>query len=129
VALVVCYAGSWLLTDGLKLLFVRPRPDVFPPLTTELGYSFPSGHALTSAALYGFLAFLCWQARRRVWALLLAFFGLWIGASRVYLGVHYPSDVLAASAVGVVWLAVVVLGYRAERFWPWLPGRRAASED
>lgn len=103
----VSFAGAVVLNAGLKLLFARPRPSLFPPLVLESSYSFPSGHTIGAVALYGFLALLLWQGRRQVLALLsIITIGL-VGVSRIYLGVHYPSDILGALAVGVLWVALV----------------------
>lgn len=103
---VVAVLGAELLEQALKLAFHRPRPEPFFNLAAPFGYSFPSGHALVSCCFYGLLAA---NARRRqplAWlaaALLVAL----IGFSRVYLGVHYPSDVIAGYAAAVVWLLAV----------------------
>ncbi len=113
VALLVSYGGAALLSAVLKLTFMRPRPTVFPALLAPRDPSFPSGHTLTSIALYGFIAWLLWQHRRRVWAVLAVLFALLVAFSRVYLGVHYPSDILGALLVGIAWLGVVILGCRA----------------
>jgi membrane-associated phospholipid phosphatase len=115
IALVVSVAGAGLLDFWLKLLFARPRPDIFTPLTTETSYSFPSGHTMSAVALYGFVAYLLWREGQRMWAVLAVLFGLLISFSRVYLGVHYPSDILGAITLGVLWLAVVIVGYRHYR--------------
>jgi undecaprenyl-diphosphatase len=93
----------------LKLLFARPRPNVFPPLTLETSFSFPSGHTMAAVAFYGLIAILLWRDHHYGWALLP---GLWVplvALSRIYLGVHYPSDVLASLAVGTIWLALILL--------------------
>jgi undecaprenyl-diphosphatase len=103
--------GAQLLNLVLKLAFHRPRPEVaFVHLET---YSFPSGHAMMSAALYGTLAYLAWcriRSRRGQSLLLLATsaFVALICFSRLYLGMHYLSDVLAGAAGGVFWLALSV---------------------
>ncbi len=104
-------AGAELLNLVLKLAFHRPRPEVaFVTLDT---YSFPSGHAMVSTAAYGALAYIAWayvrSPRRRV--LLVAgttVFVALICFSRLYLGVHYLSDVLAGAAGGLFWLSVSV---------------------
>lgn len=109
VYLLASFAGSAALNALLKLLFARPRPNVFPPITVETSFSFPSGHTMAAVALYGFAAILLWQRRHYGWALLS---GLWVplvALSRIYLGVHYPSDVLASLAAGTIWLFLVTL--------------------
>jgi undecaprenyl-diphosphatase len=114
--LAVAALGGEALDQILKLCFHRPRPEAFFGLMDPSTYSFPSGHALTATCFYGALAALL-AARTRplaakagLWALAAALAAL-IGLSRVYLGVHYPSDVLAGYAAAVVWLAAVRAGY------------------
>lgn len=99
-------AGAGGLNALLKLAFSRPRPLLMAQLAHAGGYSFPSGHAMAGAAIYGALALVAVRRfpRQRWWVVgasgLLVFA---IGASRVYLGVHYPSDVIAGWALGVSW--------------------------
>lgn len=107
-----------LLNKGLKMLFERARPDDILPLIEQGGYSFPSGHAVTSMAFYGMLLFLV-QTRREdrkkanMLSLVLLLLIVLIGPSRIYLGVHYPTDVLAGWAEGVfVATAVYMLAYK-----------------
>jgi membrane-associated phospholipid phosphatase len=102
-------AGATLMDAGLKVLFARPRPDVFPPLVSTNSYSFPSGHTLVAVALYGLLAIFLWRWQHRGWAVASGLLVLLIGFSRVYLGAHYPSDVLASWTLGTVWLVAVML--------------------
>jgi undecaprenyl-diphosphatase len=92
----------------LKAVFVRDRPDVVPHLVEVSSASFPSGHAMNSAMVYLTLAALLISAERsrRVRAFLMAvavLLTLLVGLSRMYLGVHWPSDVLAGWAVGGAW--------------------------
>lgn len=101
------FGGALLLNSLLKLLFARPRPNVFPPLTTETSYSFPSGHAMSAVAVYGLLALLLWRRGKRGWAVLAGCWVPLVALSRVYLGVHYPGDVLASLALGIIWLIIV----------------------
>jgi undecaprenyl-diphosphatase len=112
IALSVSITGSIALNSWLKLLYARPRPEIFPPLTSLTSYSFPSGHAMGAMGFYGFAAYLLWQQGQRLWALLALLFSLLVGFTRIYLGVHYPSDIVGALAVGAVWLTVVIAGYR-----------------
>lgn len=105
--LVLAAAGAWALEIWFKALFQRPRPD-FDWLVDVAGYSFPSGHATVAVALYGTLGYLLWhaskgRAARWAWVASLSFLAIIVGASRVYLGVHYPSDVVAGFALGGIW--------------------------
>ncbi len=102
---VLAVAGAELLQLGLKPLFGRPRPGVFPPLERIGSAAYPSGHALVSAALAGALVLICWQRRWRTLAALpAAVYVLAVGFSRLYLGVHYPSDVLAGWLLAAAWV-------------------------
>ena len=97
------------LNEILKFVVHRPRPDGFR-LISEVGYSFPSGHSMVSMAFFGLLVWMIWRyerdrTMRLLWSL---FFGATIalvGFSRIYLGVHYASDVIAGFCVSLVWLA------------------------
>ncbi len=108
---IVTLTGSVIINTLLKLAFARPRPDVFPPLTVEHSYSFPSGHTSTAVAFYGLLAVLLWRAHHHGWALLPGVWVLAVALSRVYLGVHYPSDVLGSLALGVLWIFAIMFVY------------------
>lgn len=104
----------------LKWIFQRERPDI-QPLITEAGFSFPSGHSMGSFIFYGTVAYLIFLlASRKVYALLGCFImGLMIigiGLSRIYLGVHYPSDVLAGFSAGAVWLIAFALFLKLYHF-------------
>lgn len=107
--LVIAVAGSVILNTLLKQWFARPRPAVFPPVTIEHSFSFPSGHTMTSVAFYGLLAILLWRAHHRGWAILSCVWVLAVALSRVYLGVHYPSDVIGSLALGVLWISTVMI--------------------
>jgi membrane-associated phospholipid phosphatase len=124
--MLVSFIGAVAISSVLKLVFARPRPDVFPPLVPVSTYSFPSGHALAAMGLYGLLAILLWRGRRRGWAVLSAAWVLLIGLSRIYLGVHYPSDVLASLALGTLWLVVILNGH--DRLAKRLSGEAEDSE-
>lgn len=99
--------GAALLNVGLKLVFNKVRPELWSPLITETSFSFPSGHALGSLFLYGFLAYLLSKAYPKFLILIYAAaVTLIIGVSfsRLYLGVHWPTDVIAGSGLGFLWL-------------------------
>lgn len=118
---IAALGGGSLLNYLLKLTFQRPRPH-FAALVDASGYSFPSGHAMVSAVFYGFLAYLIWLNIRNLsirycGAIGLGILILLIGVSRIYLGVHYPSDVLAGFAAGGFWLAGCILGHQAIRHY------------
>lgn len=107
--------GAHYLNQGLKLAVHRQRPVFDVRYAVESTFSFPSGHSLGSAVGYGLIAYATWQLLEkryaRVCAVLLAgVFVLAIGYSRMYLGVHYFSDVIAGFSVGGAWLAVCITG-------------------
>ena len=110
---LITMAGEIMLEVTLKATYQRARPEPFFDLPPPESYSFPSGHALGSLCFYGILA---WIVVRRIQdkriktaiAVLTAIFILLIGLSRVYLGVHYPSDVLAGFVAGLIWTISVV---------------------
>lgn len=108
--------GSMLLTQVIKPLVARPRPVLWASIRPEHTFSFPSGHAMDTAAMATALVFLCWKSRRCGGVLLLVpLFSLAVGWARVYLGVHNPSDVLAGWAAAVAWVAAVHLVARGSQ--------------
>jgi membrane protein DedA with SNARE-associated domain/membrane-associated phospholipid phosphatase len=112
---LVAVGGSAVLNRLLNGLFARPRPFFEHPLLIEISYSFPSGHAMESLVVYGMLAYFAvlalktWRARTAV-VFGAALLVLLIGLSRMYLGVHYFSDVVAGYAAGGVWLSALITG-------------------
>jgi len=111
-ALAICLTIVGLLNLFVKLAVARPRPDY--GLIEESGKSFPSGHAMISMGYYGFLIYLSQGMRR--WAklsasIILPIAIILLGISRVYLGVHYMSDVIAGWSLGFVILVIFVLIY------------------
>jgi undecaprenyl-diphosphatase len=109
---IVTMAGGIVLNITLKLSFGRARPDTFFETPQPSSYSFPSGHALLSLCFYGALAaIITHRLRSRATCFLIwtaaAVLVILIGFSRIYLGVHYPSDVLASYAVALSWVVVV----------------------
>lgn len=106
--LLISCGGAVIINNVLKFLIARPRPQVFPPLTVETSFSFPSGHTMAAVAFYGLLAILLWRKRHYWGAVCATGWVVLVSFSRIYLGVHYPSDVAAALAVGLLWLWLVV---------------------
>lgn len=108
--ILVAIVGGTVLSSGLKAIFSRPRPDIVPHLTHFGEASFPSGHAMLSTVAYLTLGALmaAIEERRRVRAYIIGIAVLLaglIGATRVYLGVHYPTDVAAGWLLGAAWAA------------------------
>lgn len=107
--LPIAVFGAALIIQGVKLVFRRPRPSLFHPLLHETGYSFPSGHSLIAVVVYGLLGYFLMHVFRHhaakvAVAICTAALVVLIGLSRVYVGVHYPTDVLAGWTGGIPWL-------------------------
>jgi undecaprenyl-diphosphatase len=118
---VACAVGTLLVMLMLKGLYDRPRPSIVTAIDPPGDESFPSGHSMISSALYLTLGTLLARAmpRRRLRVFVVAtgaFLALMIGVSRLYLGVHYPTDVLAGWTVGCGW--ALVCGIAARRLAP-----------
>lgn len=100
--------GASVLTLALKAFFARARPELWPSLVIETSFSFPSGHAMASSALAASIVAVLWFTRWRSLAIVIgALYVLMIGFTRLYLGVHYPSDIVAGWLLGVAWVAAV----------------------
>jgi undecaprenyl-diphosphatase len=118
--LVVTAGGGGLLNLELKRYFARARPDVAEMLRRANGYSFPSGHAMGSAVAFGALAYLSfraiksWPAKTAMIAFLYTIIAA-VALSRVYLGVHWISDVLGGVTAGTVWVATTTVAYETLR--------------
>ena len=115
----------------LKLGFARARPDLLDPIVVEHGFSFPSGHAMLSMVAYGLVAVLVTRSPVARWAkraalVLLGIAVLSVGVSRVYLGVHYATDVLAGWIIG---LMIVLVFARVSRAVSRSPAAGAADVD
>lgn len=117
---VIAVAGNGLLTQFLKQIFGRARPPHLDGLVLEQGFSFPSGHSSGSVVAYGMLAYLSlrllparWHLPALVAAVALAFA---VGASRVFLRVHFASDVIAGFATGVSCLAACIMAIETIRW-------------
>ncbi|MFT4413414.1 phosphatase PAP2 family protein [Bacillus sp. UMB0728] len=104
--------GTQVINQTLKVIFHRARPD-FHLLIDVGGYSFPSGHAMSAFAVYGILAFIFWRHilnrfGRTTIVIFSSLLILIIGTSRIYLGVHYPSDIIGGYFASSVWLTVSI---------------------
>lgn len=119
----IAWIGGELLNQILKQFFARPRPIFADPIWSAANFSFPSGHAMFSFIMYGLLAYFAILGlhthRTRLAVILSAIFLIaLIGFSRLYLGVHYFSDVIGAFAAGALWLSVCITGmdvYRSRK--------------
>lgn len=118
--LAVTAGGGGLLDMELKRYFARARPDVAEMLRLAHGYSFPSGHALGSTVVFGALAYIAsrvipsWGGKAAAIALAIVLI-LSISLSRVYLGVHWGSDIIAGMTAGAVWLTTTTVAYEVLR--------------
>jgi undecaprenyl-diphosphatase len=149
VAAVEMLAGRWrlglaaaamiglasLANSSIKLAVERPRPSIIPPIVVEPGYSFPSGHSLSAMIAYGVVAVLVARTSLPPWLRVGAIAGLGlligvVGLSRVYLGAHYPSDVIGGYLLGLA--GVVIFATLSTVLDPRVPasvGRRAQRGD
>jgi undecaprenyl-diphosphatase len=128
VFVVVAVLGGLVLSTVLKIGFARPRPDLVPHAAVVYTPSFPSGHAMLSAATYLTLGALLarMHAQRAVKVFFLGMavvLTVLVGVSRIYLGVHWPTDVLAGWAAGAVWASVCLLAAR------WFQRRRVVEKS
>src|SRR5215212_1627245 len=128
VLLLVSTAGSIVLTTVLKSVFQRARPELFDSGYHAAFYSFPSGHATVAVGFYGMLTLVLAYRLRATARWAVAVLGilvvLLIGFSRLYLGVHYPTDVLAGYLAALLWLVCVGAVYA---LWLSVRGLRAAE--
>ncbi len=116
VLFIAVILGAYILFETLKQLFHRARPDLHR-LAEASNYSFPSGHATMAFALYGVLTFLLWRhisthLGRTVLIIFSIFMIGLIGISRIYLGVHYPSDIIAGYFISAFWLTSAIGFYQ-----------------
>jgi len=127
--LIMAAAGSGVLNQLLKLTFQRVRPSLFPGPLHLTSYSFPSGHAMGSLACYGMLAFVGIRLLRNRYSKILlglaaALLILGIGLSRVYFGVHYPTDILGGYIASTIWLVFTIGVVQAAE---WYAQRRSSA--
>ena len=104
---IIACVGGVLLNQVMKLFFAKPRPELWMRLISEHSFSFPSGHAVGSMVVYGFIAYILAREfsiyQRYIYAVASTII-IAIGFSRLYLGVHYPTDIIAGYGVGILWL-------------------------
>lgn len=128
----ITIGGGQVLNTLLKAFFARPRPTFTSPLVIEQYYSFPSGHAMMSFIAYGMLAYIICitlknNLQRFIVVLLAIIMVTLIGLSRMTLGVHYFSDVIAGYAVGTLWLVTCISAWRYVEQRRTLAEQRAAN--
>jgi undecaprenyl-diphosphatase len=130
----VSILGSGLINATMKLFFERPRPQLFPWRAPYAGLSsFPSGHSMTAMVCYATLAYLVARLEPRLFLRRFTFgvaavIIVAIGLSRMYLGVHYPTDVLAGFTMGLAWASFCALGMEALRYFRYRKPEVAAQE-
>lgn len=112
ISLVINLLGITIINNLIKVIIARPRPEI-NKLVTETGYSFPSGHSITSMVFYGYLVYLTYKYinNKKIKIPLIIFLILLIpaiGLSRIYLGVHYASDVLCGFLLGTIYLILFI---------------------
>lgn len=113
--MALCMGGAAALNVFLKSMFERARPDLWEKLVHESSYSFPSGHSMMSAALGIAIIVVLWETRWRWWAVgLSALYIPLIGFTRMYLGVHYPTDVVGGWLIGGAWVMTMTLLLRSK---------------
>ena len=122
VLLVVAIGGEELVNVLIKNAFDRARPVFSDPITLATGFSFPSGHAMASMVFYGLIAYFLMRhskplLERVLIVLTTALIVTIIGFSRIYLGVHYPSDVLGGYCAGLAWLVFTITGLGLYHHW------------
>ena len=107
--LAINLALGALVNLSIKYIIQRVRPDVLRLIDIS-GYSFPSGHSMASMSFYGFIIYLCCKNFKTKWKYLIvsliSILILFIGISRIYLGVHYASDVLGGFSLGLLWTGI-----------------------
>lgn len=123
--LAVSVAGAAIINLVLKFIFERSRPDLWQQLVTETSYSFPSGHAMLSSVFAFAVIAICWHTRYRVVATIVALsFMVLVSFSRLYLGVHYPTDVAAGWIVSALWICIVLVSVNGLQYYRARASRR-----
>lgn len=120
ITLLISVVGGELFVWIIKNIVNRPRPPLTNALVTETTYSFPSGHTFVAIAFYGLLVYLIIQSERNKFLKIISFLVglsiiLLVGLSRIYLGAHWPSDVLASFVAGAAWLTVIITSLKIKK--------------
>lgn len=132
IALAICGLLGGGLNQLLKVSYQRIRPDIVPSPFNPTSFSFPSGHAMGAMLCYGILAYLLARRLRTRWlralvGVVAALLILAIGFSRVYFGVHYPTDIIGGYLAGAIWLVVSVECLRVLEWRSWRRANRNFS--
>jgi undecaprenyl-diphosphatase len=120
ITLLISVIGGEMFVWLISNIVDRPRPALVNALTPQTGYSFPSGHTFVALSFYGLVAYFLFRAVKR-WSvkILLIFLAIFvvaaIGLSQIYLGAHWPTDVLGSLAAGAAWLTVLITGLEINR--------------
>lgn len=108
----IAMGGAMLLNVLLKSVIDRSRPDLWEWIIHETSLSFPSGHATASMALALMVMMLFWRTKWRLWlAIVGPLYVVLVGVSRLYLGVHYPTDILGGWLLSAAWVSLIAMGY------------------
>lgn len=104
-----------ILNESLKLYFVRDRPEIYR-LMDAGGFSFPSGHTMMAFSLYGMIVYVTWrhlkETKQRIFIMILAtFIAFLIAISRIYVGVHFPSDIVGGFAASTCWITIIITAF------------------
>lgn len=122
--LLFSVGGTGIINFILKLVFARDRPDLWQTLVLEGGFSFPSGHAMTSSSIALAAVVLTWHTKYRWYVVVTSLvYALLVGVSRLYLGVHFPSDIIAGWCISILWILTLHHAFKA------VYGRRASISD
>lgn len=128
VIITIIVFSSTLLNQALKIIIRRPRPDI-NPLAIERSFSFPSGHTMIMIVIGGILLYLLWQEKgsklkKKVLTIIISLVALSVMFSRIYLGVHYFSDIIGGITSGLLFLFISYYYYSFKFKVPYYPGKR-----